>query len=47
MSAFNPYPHQKAGIDWIVQHKACALLWGMGTGRQDGDDTDRRRSAAV
>ena len=33
MSVFTPYPHQKAGIDWIVQHKACALLWGMGTGK--------------
>ncbi len=42
MSAFNPYPHQKAGIDWILRRPACALLWGMGTGRQDGDDADRR-----
>ena len=30
---FTPYPHQKAGIDWIVDHPACALLWGMGTGK--------------
>ena len=27
---FMPYPHQKAGIDWIIQRPACALLWGMG-----------------
>lgn len=33
MSVFTPYPHQKAGIDWIIQHKACALFWGMGTGK--------------
>lgn len=33
MSAFVPYPHQRAGIDWIVQRNACALLWGMGTGK--------------
>ena len=30
---FTPYPHQKAGIDWIIDHPACALLWGMGTGK--------------
>lgn len=30
---FAPYPHQRTGIDWIVQHPACALLWGMGTGK--------------
>ena len=33
MSAFTPYPHQDAGIDWIVNRPACALLWGMGTGK--------------
>lgn len=33
MSAFAPYPHQRAGIDWIIRHPACALLWGMGTGK--------------
>jgi SNF2 family DNA or RNA helicase len=33
MSTFNPYPHQRAGIDWITEHPACALLWGMGTGK--------------
>lgn len=30
---FTPYPHQAAGIDWIIQHHACALFWGMGTGK--------------
>ena len=30
---FAPYPHQLAGIDWIINHPACALLWGMGTGK--------------
>ena len=30
---FTPYPHQKAGIDWVLKHPACALLWGMGTGK--------------
>ena len=30
---FTPYPHQRAGIDWITQRPACALLWGMGTGK--------------
>ena len=30
---FTPYPHQRAGIDWITEHSACALLWGMGTGK--------------
>ena len=30
---FTPYPHQDAGIEWIVEHPACALLWGMGTGK--------------
>ena len=30
---FTPYPHQQAGIDWILRHPACALLWGMGTGK--------------
>ena len=33
MSTFTPYPHQRAGIDWIVERPACALLWGMGTGK--------------
>ena len=33
MSTFVPYPHQQAGIDWILTHPACALLWGMGTGK--------------
>lgn len=30
---FTPYPHQQAGIDWIISHDAAALLWGMGTGK--------------
>ena len=33
MSSFTPYPHQRAGIDWIIERPACALLWGMGTGK--------------
>lgn len=33
MSTFTPYPHQRAGIEWITEHPACALLWGMGTGK--------------
>ena len=33
MRAFTPYPHQRAGIDWIIDRPACALLWGMGTGK--------------
>ena len=31
--SFTPYPHQQAGIEWIHTHSACALLWGMGTGK--------------
>ena len=27
---FTPYTHQKAGINWILERPACALLWGMG-----------------
>jgi len=30
---FTPYPHQAAGINWIIDRSACALLWGMGTGK--------------
>ena len=30
---FTPYPHQRAGIKWITERPACALLWGMGTGK--------------
>ncbi len=33
MSDFVPYPHQAAGIEWITARPACALLWGMGTGK--------------
>ena len=30
---FTPYPHQTAGMDWITDNPACALFWGMGTGK--------------
>lgn len=30
---FKPYTHQRAGVDWIISRPACALLWGMGTGK--------------
>ena len=33
MTSFTPYQHQLAGIDWIIDHPACALFWGMGTGK--------------
>ena len=33
MGDFTPYAHQKAGIEWLTEHPACALLWGMGTGK--------------
>ena len=33
MTAFVPYPHQRAGIEWIIGKPACALFWGMGTGK--------------
>lgn len=33
MSTFNPYPHQAAGIEWIIEHPAAGLLWGMGCGK--------------
>ena len=33
MSNFKPYPHQDAGIDWIISRDACALFWGMGSGK--------------
>ncbi len=33
MSTFTPYPHQEAGIEWIIQRPACALFWGMGSGK--------------
>ena len=29
---FNPYPHQKAGIQWLIEKPAAALFWGMGAG---------------
>lgn len=27
---YMPYPHQRAGINWIIEHPAAALFWGMG-----------------
>ncbi len=30
---FKPYDHQAAGIGWIIDRPACALFWGMGTGK--------------
>lgn len=33
MTTFTPYPHQEAGIDWIKDHPAAALFWGMGSGK--------------
>lgn len=33
MKTFNPYPHQRAGVEWIIRHPACGLIWGMGTGK--------------
>lgn len=33
MNDFTPYPHQAAGVSWIIERPACALLWGMGTGK--------------
>ena len=30
--SFVPYPHQQAGIEWILDRQACALFWSMGTG---------------
>ena len=33
MKEFKPYPHQRAGVEWIIRHPACALIWGMGTGK--------------
>lgn len=33
MTDFHPYPHQAAGIEWILNRPACALFWGMGSGK--------------
>lgn len=30
---FTPYPHQQAGIDWIIDKPAACLFWGMGSGK--------------
>ena len=29
---FTPYPHQEAGIKWLIEKTAVALFWGMGSG---------------
>ena len=33
MTTFTPYPHQEAGMDFIIKRPACALFWGMGSGK--------------
>ena len=33
LRTFTPYPHQVAGIDWILDRPAAGLFWGMGTGK--------------
>ena len=33
MKTFTPYPHQEAGVEWILSRPACGLIWGMGTGK--------------
>lgn len=30
---FTPYPHQEAGIRWLIEKPAAALFWGMGSGK--------------
>ena len=30
---FKPYPHQQAGIRWIIDRPAAGLFWGMGSGK--------------
>ena len=30
---FTPYPHQQAGIRWIIDRPAAGLFWGMGSGK--------------
>ncbi len=30
---YTPYRHQDRGDEWIREHNACALFWGMGTGK--------------
>lgn len=29
---FTPYPHQDAGIRWLIEKPAACLFWGMGSG---------------
>ena len=33
MTTFKPYPHQEAGMNFIIERPACALFWGMGSGK--------------
>ena len=33
MKTFTPYPHQVKGVEWILSHPSCALIWGMGSGK--------------
>ena len=33
MKTFTPYPHQERGVEWIIDHPASALIWGMGSGK--------------
>lgn len=30
---FRPYDYQKKGIEWILTHPRCTLLWEMGLGK--------------
>ena len=30
---FKPYEYQQTGINWIIEHPRCALLWEMGLGK--------------
>ena len=30
---FKPYDYQKKGIEWILTHPRCTLLWEMGLGK--------------
>ena len=27
---FKPYPYQQKAIDWVIDHKQCAVLLEMG-----------------
>ena len=30
---YNPYEYQKKGVEWILTHPRCTLLWEMGLGK--------------